>query len=258
MKVALWAEICRLAEIEKLSSWAISRQLRCSRHTIAAALKLDQPPTREVVHRASLLDAHGSKIAALLAKYPDLSAMRIREEIARGPDGYSGSACTVRRYVRTVRPARGRVYQEVHYEPVQEMQVDWAECGRVQVGDTIRKVSAFVAVLCYSRLMFIEFTLSQRKAEFYRGIVNALNFFGGRPRAIIFDNLKAGVINGSGRSACIHPEFLALCGYFCSVSMEVAQSWLSLRKQPPPFPVVTFLDVIRDFVRDVDAGLGRV
>ena len=235
MKVALWAEICRLAEIEKLSSWAISRQLRCSRRTIAAALKLDQPPTREVVHRASLLDAHGSKIAALLAKYPDLSAMRIREEIARGPDGYSGSACTVRRYVRTVRPARGRVYQEVHYEPVQEMQVDWAECGRVQVGDTIRKVSAFVAVLCYSRLMFIEFTLSQRKAEFYRGIVNALNFFGGRPRAIIFDNLKAGVINGSGRSACIHPEFLALCGYFCSVSMEVAQSWLSLRKQPPPF-----------------------
>jgi hypothetical protein len=63
--------------------------------------------------------------------------------------------------------------------------------------------------------MFIEFTLSQRKAEFYRGLVNALNFFGGSPRAIIFDNLKAAVLNGSGRSACFHPEFLALCGYFC-------------------------------------------
>ena len=46
MKVALWAEIRRLAEIEKLSGWAISRRLRCSRHTVAAALKLDQPPTR--------------------------------------------------------------------------------------------------------------------------------------------------------------------------------------------------------------------
>jgi hypothetical protein len=44
----------------------------------------------------------------------------------------------------------------------------------------------------------------------------------------------------------------------CSVSIEVAQSRLSLRKQPPSFPVVTFLDVIRDFVRDVDGGLGRV
>jgi hypothetical protein len=72
-----------------------------------------------------------------------------------------------------------------------------------------------VAVLCYSRLLFIEFTLSQRKAEFYRGLVNALTFFGGSPRHLIFDNLKAAVLNGSGRSACFHPEFLALCGYFC-------------------------------------------
>ncbi len=215
MNVALWAEIRRLAEIEKLSGWAISRRLHCSRHTVAAALALGQPPACQAGRRASLLDPHRSKIDALLTKYPELSAVRVREEIARGPDGYTGSACTVRRYLRTVRPARGRVYQEVHYEPAQAMQVDWGECGRVQVGDTTRKVSVFVAVLCYSRLMFIEFTLSQRKAEFYRGIVNALAFFGGRPRAIIFDNLKAGVINGSGRSACFHPEFLALCGYFC-------------------------------------------
>src|SRR5258708_6119677 len=28
-------------------------------------------------------------------------------------------------------------------------------------------------------------------------------------------HLKAAVLNGSGRSACYHPEFLALCGYFC-------------------------------------------
>jgi hypothetical protein len=62
--------------------------------------------------------------------------------------------------------------------------------------------------------MFIEFTLSQRKAEFYRSLVHALEFFGGTPRAVIFDNLKAAVLNGSGRDACFHPEFLALCGYF--------------------------------------------
>ena len=45
MNVGLWAEIRRLAEIEKLSGWAIARRLHCSRHTVAAALKLDQPPT---------------------------------------------------------------------------------------------------------------------------------------------------------------------------------------------------------------------
>jgi transposase len=215
MNVGLWAEIRRLTEIEKLSGRAIARRLHCSRHLVAVALRLDQPPARQVARRASLLDPHKAKINALVAKYPELSAVRIREEIARGPDGYSGSTITIRRYLRTIRPARGRVYQEVHYEPAQAMQVDWGECGRVYVGATTRRVSVFVAVLCYSRLIYIEFTLSQRKAEFYRGIVNALEFFGGRPRAIIFDNLKAGVINGSGRSACFHPEFLALCGYFC-------------------------------------------
>ena len=91
MKVALWAEIRRLVEIEKLSGWAISRQLRCSRHTVAAVLKLDQLPTRQVAHCASFLNAHRSKINALLAKYPDLSAVCIHEEIARGPDGYTGT-----------------------------------------------------------------------------------------------------------------------------------------------------------------------
>jgi hypothetical protein len=63
-------------------------------------------------------------------------------------------------------------------------------------------------------LIYIEFTLAQRKEEFYRGIVHALEFFKGSPRALIFDNLKAAVLNGSGRDACLHPEFLALCGYF--------------------------------------------
>ena len=215
MNVAVWAEIRRLAELEKLSGRAIAEQLHCSRHTVAAALKRDQPPARQVSRRATLLDPHRAKIDALLAKYPNLSAVRVCEEIARGPQGYTGSASSVRRYLRKIRPARGRVYQEVHYEPAQAMQVDWGECGRVRIGATTRKASVFVATLCYSRLMFIEFTLSQRKEEFYRGLVHALDFFGGSPRALIFDNLKAAVLNGSGRAACLHPEFLALCGYFC-------------------------------------------
>lgn len=215
MKVALWAEIRRLTEIEKLSGWVIARRLHCSRHTVAKALKLQQPPASQAPRRVSLLDPYVEQIKNLLARYPDLSAVRIREEIARGPQGYTGSASVLRRYLRQIRPARGRVYQEVHYERAQALQVDWGECGRVQVGSTMRKVSVFVAVLCYSRLVFIEFTLSQRKAEFYRGLVNALTFFGGSARNLIFDNLKAAVLNGSGRSACYHPEFLALCGYFC-------------------------------------------
>src|SRR5271166_337153 len=215
MKVALWAEIRRLSEIEKLSGRVIARRLHCARDTVTAALQMQQPPPATAARRDSTLDPYVDQIKDLLAKHPDLSAVRIREEIARGPEGYAGSVDVLRRYLRKVRPTHGRVYQEVHYQPAQAMQVDWGECGRVQVGSSRRKVSVFVAVLCYSRLVYIEFTLSQRKAEFYRGLVNALTFFGGSPRHLIFDNLKAAVLNGSGRGACLHPEFLALCGYFC-------------------------------------------
>ena len=75
------------------------------------------------------------------------------------------------------------------------MQVDWGECGRVPVGTTTRKVSVFVAVLCYSRLMFIEFTLAQRKEEFDRGVVHALEFFGGSPRPLLVDYVPGHIID---------------------------------------------------------------
>ena len=104
MKVGLWAEIRRLAEIEKLSARVISRRLHCSWRTVALALELEQPPARPVLNRVSQLDPYKAKIDALLAKYPELSAVRVHEEIARGPDGYTGSVITVRRYVRSIRP----------------------------------------------------------------------------------------------------------------------------------------------------------
>lgn len=134
MNVALWAEIRRLAEIEQFSGRMIAQRLHCSRHTVAAALAMSQPPARSTQRRASLVEPYREQIANLLARYPGLSAVRIREEIARA--GYTGSTIILRRYLRTVRPARGRVYQEVHWEPAEAMQVDWGECERVQVGST--------------------------------------------------------------------------------------------------------------------------
>lgn len=216
MNVELWAEIRRLRLVEKLSQRTIAERLHCSRRTVAKALALEQPPLRTSrAGRRSILDPYKPKIAALLEKYPDLSAVRILEEIRKGPDGFRGQLSLLRRHVRRMRPNRKRVYQEVFYEPGQAMQVDWGCCGRMRIGETTRHVSVFVAVLCYSRLCYLEFCLSQRKAEFYRALAHAIEFFQGAPRQIIFDNLKAAVINGSGRQACLHPEFLALCGHFC-------------------------------------------
>ena len=215
MKVSLWAEIRRLHEIEGLKGRTIARRLHCCTKTVSKALAMLTPPVPPSGPSEHILAPYQAQIDALVAKYPDLSAVRVLEEISRGEGGYRGSVYPVRRYLHQVRPARGRVYQEVLYEPGEAMQVDWGDCGSLWIGQTKRRVSVFVAVLCYSRLCYIEFSLSQRKAEFYRAVVHALEFYRASPRKIIFDNLKAAVLNGSGRYACLHPEFLALCGYFC-------------------------------------------
>ncbi len=224
MKVSQWAEIRRLAEIEGLSQRQIAERLRCSWRTVNKALAMEHPPDETSrARRGSVLDPYKGKIDALIAKYPELSAARVLEEIRKPPEEYTGQITVVRDYLRQIRPARGRVYQEVFYEPGEAMQVDWGSCGKIKIGNTTRKVSVLVAVLCYSRLCYIEFCLSQRKAEFYRSLVHALEFFGGSPRKIIFDNLGAAVLNGSGRNACLHPEFLALCGHFCLEAVACAR-----------------------------------
>ena len=147
MKVGLWAEIRRLKEIEKLSHRAIARRLGCCAKTVKKALALARPPDRQSKPASSsLLDPYKPRIDALLAHAPELSAVRVLEEIRRGEQGYPGGISLVRRYLRKVRPPRGRIYQEVDWQPGEALQVDWGACGRIRLGNTSRRVSVFVAV----------------------------------------------------------------------------------------------------------------
>lgn len=212
MKVSLWAEIHRLKEIDRLSGRAIAKRLRCGTRTVKKALATNDPPSKTPGPRGSMIDRYRPAIDRWVAKYPTLSAVRILEEIKK--EGYSGEVTLVRNYLRKTRPARGRVYQEVEYPPGEAMQVDWGDCGSVPVGACRRKVYAFVAVLCFSRLIYLEFALSQAKEMFYRAVGRALSFFGASPGKIIVDNLKAAVLEGSGRNARFHPEFEALCAHY--------------------------------------------
>src|SRR5205823_4729838 len=103
-RLRLTQPVLEQARQELLDRDLIARRLHCSRHTVAAALERAQPPAREPARRGSLLDPYLEQIQDLLTRYPDLSAVRIREEIARGPQGYRGSATVLRRYLRRVRP----------------------------------------------------------------------------------------------------------------------------------------------------------
>ena len=52
----------------------------------------------------------------------------------------------------------------------------------------------------YSRLCYVEFSLSEHKADIYRCVANSLKLFGGRPRKIIVDDLTTAASLDSTRS----------------------------------------------------------
>ena len=71
--------------------------------------------------------------------------------------------------MRQVRPVRAPAFLTLHFAPGECAQVDWGHYGSVRVGNTRRRLSFFVMVLCYSRMMYVEFTVSQTLEHFLVG-----------------------------------------------------------------------------------------
>jgi len=116
---------------------------------------------------------------------------RLRED-----HGYKGSYSSVRRFVHHIRPKEKEVYVRVHSEPGEEMQVDFGSIGQIfdPGRGKMRKAYVFVATLCYSRHQYAEIVFDQKVGTWIGLHKRTLAFFGGVPRRVVLDNLKAAVI----------------------------------------------------------------
>jgi transposase len=149
----------------------------------AAPLPPRQPSTVEAYAETveQLLD-QGCEMTAILA--------RLREDY-----GYTGSYSSVRRFVHQLRPAKPRVTMRVHSAPGEEAQVDFGSVGRLYDAHQQRPRLAyvFVATLCYSRHQYAELVFDQKIPTWIGLHRRAFESWGGVPRRIVPDNLKAGV-----------------------------------------------------------------
>lgn len=211
MNLSLWSEIRRLYLVERMYKKEIARRLGVCVKTVRRAVKQDKPPLEKIIRvRESQLDPFKETIASLLFHYPKLSAIRIFEQISRS--GYGGSVTTLRYYLRQVRPVRKEAFVRIETEAGEEAQVDWGlfgdyfGCGRI--------LSCFVMVLSYSRMMTLEWTLSQRMEDFLSCHKRAFGFFGGVPKKILYDNLKSVVVQRMGQDIRFNPRFSALAGSY--------------------------------------------
>jgi len=152
--------------------------------TSPAPMKRREPP--------SILDPFKDYIQQRINEYP-LCATRILREIQ--DQGFTGHYTIVKDYIRQIRPREGTP-AVLRYEtkPGVQAQVDWGECDHIDEDDRVRKVYCFSIVLGYSRMRYVEFTLSTDVYTFIQCHNHAFEYFGGYTQEILYDNIKQIII----------------------------------------------------------------
>lgn len=215
MDAELWAAIRRLFEIEKLSKSSIAARLRIHRQTVRQALASTHGPPQDDRHgtsRNKKLAPYINYIQNRLKEYPELSGSKLQAEVQKM--GYTGGYTAVKDYLKTLRSKKIEAFLRLETLPGEYAQVDWANVGRIAIGNAERLVSCFVMVLSFSRMIYIEFTLSQCLEDFMAAHVNAFRFFGGIPKKINYDNLKTVVLSRVGQNIRFHSRFMDFAGYY--------------------------------------------
>ena len=203
---ATFQRIQHLHRVEQLTVAQIALAMAMDARTVRRWLDEPQFRARATPARPSKLDPYKAYIRRLLEHHPYSAAQllnRLREA------GYVGGVTIVKDYVQRVRPVRAPAFLTLHFAPGECAQVDWGHYGSVPVGNTRRRLSFFVMVLCYSRMMYVEFTVSQTMEHFLGCHLNAFEAFAGRvPAKIMVDNLKSAVLQRSiGQAPVFNPRY---------------------------------------------------
>jgi len=93
-------------------------------------------------------------------------------------------------------------------------QVDFAECGTISVGETRRKLRAFVMTLCHSRMVFAKFIMRESMEHFLQCHREAFEYFHGVVREVMVDNCKVAVKTSVLRGAPLPNERYADCAAY--------------------------------------------
>ena len=184
----------------------IAEELKLDPKTVEKWINQARYQPRQTPERPSKLDPFKGQIVAMLERHP-YTAQQILQQLR--PQGYVGGYSILKEFVHQVRPPRKPAFLMLDFAPGECAQVDWGQFGSVQVGSTRRRLSFFVMVLCFSRMMYLEFTLSETMEQFLSCHRRALEFFGGSTLRVMIDNLRVGVVRHPfGEKALFNPRYM--------------------------------------------------
>jgi transposase len=157
-------------------------------HRLVAETLEQEPPPQNV----SSVEPYRKIVEELRKRQVEIAAIhqRLQER------GFEGSYMAVYRFVQRLEPNDPEATVRVEVEPGAEAQVDFGYAG-MMVDPTrgkTRKAWLFVMTLAHSRHQYVRFVFDQKVATWLDCHRRAFEYFGGAPRKVTLDNLKAGVV----------------------------------------------------------------
>jgi len=209
-------ELTRNEIVRRFLAGSSIRQIACelqlARNTVSRVLARREqqragagPAARR---RPSRLDPYEPVIQDLLGRYPDLTAVRLLEELRHR--GFTGGYTVVRQRLNALRP-RTTPLPVVRFEtaPAAQAQMDYAVYDLDFTAEGRRRVNLFSSILGYSRRQYLRFVESQDMTTTLRQHVRAFEHLGGVTATCLYDNMKVVVTGYEDDVPIYNPRFLA-------------------------------------------------
>jgi len=235
LSMARRQDILRLFELG-FSQRRIARQLNVHRETVSRYIRQAQSQSKPANVPTGSEAADGSKPANVPAgsegrnsqcqpfqqviqdkRRAGLSAQRIWQDL-RAEHGFCGAYDSVKRFVRGLGQTDPVAFRRMECEPGQEAQVDFGKGAPIERPNGRKKrPHIFRVVLSYSRKGYSEAVWHQDTETFIRCLENAFRYFGGVPKTLVTDNLKAAVLKADWYDPELNPKLESFCRHYGTV-----------------------------------------
>lgn len=157
--------------------------------------------------------------AEILAKLEQgLEAVRIHQDLRGAHRDSAPSYYSVRRFIARLRAQVPLPFRRLETEAGEEAQVDFGTGAAVRNAEgKLRRPWLFRIVLSYSRKGYSEAVWRQSSEDFMACLENAFRHFGGVPKRLVIDNLKAAVARGDWYDPEVHPKLQSFARHYGTV-----------------------------------------
>lgn len=149
-----------------------------------------------------------------------LDGQRIYQDLRDEEAGFTASYSSVRRFLANLREARPLPVRRIETPAGEEAQVDFGTGAWVTPPDGKRKRPWVLrVVLSHSRKAYCEAVWKQSTDAFIQCLENAFVHFGGAPKRLVIDNLKAAVARADWYDPEVHPKLQSFAKHYGTVFM---------------------------------------